>query len=223
MVENPGRVRPLSKAPGYARPSEVCLSDKEIEDHIFSRLPTGCREGVEEHLLYCDSCLSRVEEEEQFVTEFRAVAQPMEAECRPKPAVAGWFNWLPLPVPAWAGAAVLSLALILLIPRSKTPDSYQEIALSVFRGPAAVQTASATAGQPVRFSIDLTELPKLPRYHLQLVNSLNQVLAGEDIPASGAQLSWAPDTKLQPGTYWIRLQEANGEGTLLREFGLAVR
>ena len=223
MVENPGRVRPLSIAPGYARPSEVCLSDKEIEDHIFSRLPAGCREGVEEHLLYCESCLSRVEEEDRFVTEFRLAAQPLEPARRPKPAAAGWLNWLRLPLPAWAGTAVLSLALILLIPRDKAPEPYQDIALSVVRGPADVENGAASASRPMRFSIDLTQLPKLSTYHLQLVNSHNEVLAGEDVAAAGAQLFWAPDTRLKPGTYWIRLQEANAEGTLLREFGLAVR
>ena len=223
MVENSREAKPPMKGPGRAGSPSMCLTDEEIEAHVLSRLPAGATEAVEEHLLYCTSCLDRVEEEERFSTAFRAAARAREAELRAGAAAKGWLAWLRGPYPVWAGALAMGLALCLIVPWNRQPEPAQAVRLSVVRGSEPAPAGQAVAGRPVRLEIDTTELPRLSRYHLQLVNPRNEALSGKDVEPAGGKLVWEQETLLAPGAYWVRLYDSQAGGVLLREFGLSVK
>src|SRR5207247_10106136 len=91
--------------------------------------------------------------------------------------------------------------------------------LHASRGIEGLAVAQAPAGKPLALTIDLTELPALPSYRLEIVSATGkpvwQVAAGAH-EGKISQLTHG----LKPGKYYVRLYTANGQ--LLREFGLRI-
>ncbi len=211
-----------------SRSARKCLSDQEVEDFLFDRLSGVTREVVEEHLLACQDCLSKVEKEEEYVQTVRAAARTMESEelerafdaphapQAPERKAPGW-DW-----PRWGlalgGAAVLIAAFVQFRPAPLMTEA--EIALRVERS-AGDLVAVAAAGQPLRLTPDLAGLPAATELEWAVVDASGRT-AGT---ARFAAASGAPGIKLpgglKAGTYWVRIQRPGG--VLLREFALRVR
>lgn len=211
-----------------SRSARKCLSDQEVEDFLFDRLSGVTREVVEEHLLACQDCLSKVEKEEEYVQTVRAAARTLESEelerafdaphapQAPERKAPGW-DW-----PRWGlalgGAAVLIAAFVQFRPAPLMTEA--EIALRVERS-AGELGAVAAAGQPLRLTPDLAGLPAATELEWAVVDASGRT-AGT---ARFAAASGAPGIKLpgglKAGMYWVRIQRPGG--VLLREFALRVR
>jgi hypothetical protein len=226
------------------RLASTCLSEREIDDFLFNRLSGVTREVIEEHLLVCHNCLDRVEEEEANKLLIRdAAGRLVESELSDPKSPDGpqsgdrwkddgpsWFDilktWLgrrSVSGISYALAALLMTALlasvVLLVMRPAPPV---EVALWVERGEVS-SMAQAPANAPLRLTMEISSLPKLPAYRLEVVDARGKALSSVDLTAAEAPLVLSLPSGLEAGQYWIRMRDPAQPGELLREFGLTVK
>ena len=208
-----------------------CLTDREVEDRAFQRLSGLQLNHVEEHLLFCNLCLDRVEGEEQFAAEVKAGLRHIEeakaSKARATIRRAGVVGFLDLswnrPLAWMGGTAAVGAAILMavfLVPRQSGTAEETLVALSVQRSGSVTEATPARAGAPVRLSIDVTELRLVAQYKLEIVDSTGRQVAQAVVSRSGQTLAWPRALKLSPGSYWVRVYDGGGDGELLREFAL---
>lgn len=226
------------------RSVQKCLTDREVDDFLFNRLSGVTREVVEEHLLVCHSCLDRVEEEEANRLLVRTAAMRMDetelgAGGLPQDPIGGddadgWRpklldrlkNWLRRRssgdfVYAVAAAAVLVLLAGVSVQWMRRAPAV-EVPLWVERGDST-SLAQAPASAPLHLTIDLTTLPEMARYRMELVDHRGKLLATAEVGAKGTQLVWNLPAGYPAGRYWVRMREPGNSVELLREFGLTLQ
>lgn len=212
------------------RANTTCLSEAELEDFLHDRLSGTTRESIEEHLLYCQSCLDRVMEEESFAASFRIAARRMEeANLRaafsgpPQGRLARLWNWIRRPTGTSLGlvfaGAVAALALVALPTFHRAPPL--DVSLVAERGLASGFSSPAAAGRRLRLNLDTTGLPETA-FRLELAGPANQIIARSTASSSAAGLRWDLGRGLDRGNYWVRVYKSNPD-TLLREFALIVK
>ncbi len=200
--------------------------ESALEQFAMGTLTEEKSVELEEHLLVCHTCQDRLAEWDAYLEAIRAVAPRLRHESPPV-----WeklLAWLPrpslIPKPVWAGAfAVLALAVLigfqagLLQPGRNQPFA---VALSSSRGLDATADTRAPAGRPLLLSIDLTELPQLAAYRLQVVDNTGAELASLAPQPKDGKLEAITPRSFANGEYFVRLYSPSHE--LLREFKLRV-
>ncbi len=148
------------------RSSEFCLGGQEVEDYLFNRLSGVTREAVEEHLLICEGCRSRVEEEERFIEAARLAAERLETESllrqrRDPESAVGTPGTSRRPVSWMALAATAAVVFIAgsLSYRLLHPEPAREISLRAERS-GVERAQEPVAGQRLLLSADLRGLPR---------------------------------------------------------------
>jgi len=226
------------------RSAEKCLTDREVDDFLFNRLSGVTREVVEEHLLVCHRCLDRVEDEEANRLLIRdAATKLVEAELDNSGPAGGprmdvveegrrpaWLDilktWLGRRSASEFSFAIAATVMVGLLVSAmlywQRPSPPVEVALWVERGEVS-SLSEVPAGRPLHLTIDLTTLPQLPAYRLELVDGRGQLLSSADLKAEGARLSWNLPAGYPAGRYWIRMRDPGQPAELLREFGLTVQ
>ena len=218
------------------RSAQNCLTDYELDEFLFDRLSGVTREVIEEHLLVCAQCQDRVEAEADYRQTFKDAARRIEAEdfekamrgeaAEPRSGwresfVAGWSGMFrSRAVLALAGAAVVAVGLF-YGSAMRHPSAETEVALSLARGAGDV-VASAPAGGALKLSANVSELPPMPIWRVDVVNATGALEQTSEIAAAGHQLSMQLKSGLPAGRHWVRLRNASN-GSLVREFGLMVR
>lgn len=194
------------------RPVDQCLSEQELEEYVFNRVKGPGLDSIEEHLLFCTQCQSRVETELDFVREFRAAAR-VRTRLRPFRA------W------RWSAAAGVAASLVLGVwllreaPLSTAGGPPVLVSLNVTRGLPLEDAAVAPAGRDIRLSAGLDELPALPVYEVEVAGSGGRPILRKAVAPNRGRLELALDKPLDAGVYWVRIHDG---GTLLREFALRV-
>jgi len=212
------------------RANTACLSESELDDFLHDRLSGTTRESVEEHILICQSCLDRVEEEEAFAASFRTAARRIEAEdlkaayAGPRP---GWPArlWARIRRPSRAESTlVLAFAAVMVtlvvVPALRT-GPVMDVTLVAERGLASRLSAPAESGRPLRLNLDATGLPQAT-LRVELAGPGNEIVLNSTAPATEGVLRWDLGRSLSAGSYWVRLYQQN-PNTLLREFALTVK
>jgi hypothetical protein len=195
------------------RPADQCLSEQELDDYLFNRKEGAALDSIEEHVLFCTQCQSRVETEMDFVRDFRAAAIA-RAKARP---VRMW-SWTA--AAGLAASAMLGFWLLREVPSSPAgPDQPVLVSLNVTRGLPLDAAAVAPAGQPVRLVARLDELPALPGYDVEVAGAGGSLILRRPVAPSGGRIELALEEPLNAGVYWVRI---HGGGALLREFALRV-
>lgn len=195
------------------RPVELCLSEEELEDLLFRRLAGGQLEAVEEHLLFCPACQSRVNEEERFVRDFRAAAARNRSGGLRSPPV------------RWTAYSAIAASLVLGFWMFRPPPAGigesgdpTRVQLTLTRSVSPEQAAVVSARRPFSLLVDLEQLPLYEQYAVEVATAQGVVrFRGEAVPAQGMIEVEAP--ALEAGLYWVRL---HGDGKLVREYGLRV-
>ncbi len=212
------------------RANSTCLSESELNDFLHGRLSGTTRESVEEHILFCQSCLDRVEEEEAFTASLRTAVRRIEEEDL-KAAYAG-------PRPSWPArlwgrirapsrtesSLVLAFAAImvtLVVAPSLRQGPVMDVTLVAERGLSSRFSAPAESGRPLRLNLDATGLPQAT-LRVELAASGNAILLSSTAPASGGVLRWDLGRSLKAGNYWVRIYQQNPDN-LIREFALTVK
>ncbi|HEY3439591.1 MAG TPA: hypothetical protein VGK29_02520 [Paludibaculum sp.] len=194
------------------------------------------REVIEEHLLACSKCLDRVEAEAIYTQAFQDAAKQAEAEdfARAMGSVTaerktGWresllAGWTALfgkrTILAVAGAGVVTAALFYSA-ALRNPGQDAVVELSLARG-VSEAGAVAPVGRGLALSADVSQLPVLPNWQVDVVDATGQLEQSVQVAAVGGRLSWVVKDGLPAGRHWVRLRAA-GNGTLVREYGLLVR
>ena len=177
----------------------------DIKEEILDRYSMGTLSGdlipeVEEHLLTCSECQSRLVETDQFVRVFRAAATQVDA--RPVPF---WKNLLGARGARWAGLGLALASLVIVvngvIPRgSNTPPAI--VLMQDLRGPEAGTIVAA--GRPAVLVFDLGVQGTSENYDAKILNPLGAQILSTKAGITDGRISVAIQ-KLVRGSYWVRL------------------
>lgn len=212
------------------RANTTCLSEQELEAFLHARLSGTTRESIEEHLLYCQSCLDRIEAEESFAASFRAAARRIEVENlraaysgSPPGRLARLWNRIRRPSGTSLGivfASAVAILVLLALPALRQSPAL-DVSLVAERGLSAGFSSPAPAGRPLRLNLDTTGLPVTP-LRLELAASANRIIARTTVASPAPNLRWDLGRGLGKGNYWVRVYQSKPD-TLLREFALIVK
>jgi hypothetical protein len=196
------------------------LSEELAEAYSMNRLSEGQAASVEEHLLVCEVCRTKVEETDEFVRVIRsALETKQEEEQRQDQAErrevkrpfwnveSGW---------AVTFAAVAVLLVVALVPHPRSGTAV-EVPLRAVRAEAA---SIAPAGRTLVFKADRKGSPESRGYFLQVVSSSGSTIAEAAGVSAGEDVTAQFGKGLRAGRYWVRL--LNQERRLLREYDLKV-
>jgi len=194
------------------------LDDADLEQYSMGKLPEVRLAPFEEHLLACESCQDRLLETEAFVNAVRSVSPKLRAaSSSPR---RNRFR----PRPTWVAAFAMGLVLLGLgriwLAAPRAPMDFAAVVLQSSRGIEGLAVAKAPAGKPLALTIDLTELPALPSYRLEIVNSGGKPVWQASAGARDSIVTQRLPHGLHTGQYYVRLYTTSGE--LLREFGLRI-
>lgn len=173
---------------------------------------------LEEHLLICEVCQSRLAAIDEFLAVARAAAPLVEKAGLSKrsPPRGGIWN---IPHPGWALSA---LALLVILAGTETVKRHLEtdVTLSTTRGAAVFPRARA--GEWIVLHVDVTEILRADGYQLEVVDPEGQPIWHAIAEADGNQVTALVRKRLEAGRYWVRLYDTGRPWTLLREYGLDV-
>jgi len=206
------------------RAVETCLSDEEVEAFLFNRLSGYTREIIEQHLLYCERCLNRVEAEEGFLRVMQEACRRLETEdlqravqVRPRRRAA----WKHLRVPIVVAA--LACLVVAFSPwKWMASAPVAQITLRVERGAPAGGSVTAPAHRPLSLHFDLAGVPAFESYELVLVDAAGRQVEQKLVTPSGTSSSTQFKAR-PPGQHWVRLYTAGSQRELLREYSLQIQ
>ena len=177
---------------------------------------TAC---FEEHLLICENCRLLVAESDAFVSALRGAGARIARKVPAQRRLPLFFpRWVPAYAPAFAALALLTLATLAALRFGWMGSTAPAIAvnLQATRGVGA----EAPPRRPLTLALDLTGLPQLPSYRVEMVDATgNRVWQGM-VAADNAKATAQVPPKNR-GAYFVRVYTPSGE--ILREFGLEVR
>jgi hypothetical protein len=195
------------------------LDDADLEQYSMRRLPETRLAPFEEHLLACESCQDRLLETEAFVNAVRSVSPKLRVASR-----SGWRDRFFGKNPAWVAAFAMGLVLLGLgriwLAAPRAPAGFAAVLLHSSRGIDGLTVAQAPAAKPLALTIDLTELPALPSYRLEIVTSTGKLVWQMAAYAREAKIAQLLANGLSRGQYYVRLYTPGDK--LLREFGLRI-
>jgi len=202
-------------------------SDDALEQYLFGGLDEQEVASMEEHLLVCSTCQARLEETESFVTAMRSAARKLRAE---PPSVweelrSRFSRLMAMPTPVWATAAVAALIVcaLALAPSMLTRPTAAPVfavALEAARGIEGQVESRVPANTPLRFSVNLSELPLHDSYRVEVVDAQGKPEVELTVAAANGRLTADTGRALGAGRHWVRLYGSNDPQTLLREFGV---
>jgi hypothetical protein len=213
-----------------------CLKESEIEDLARGKLSGETERRCLAHLLWCQSCQLKVDQETEFARATRGAAVVLERKAAGQRQASGGFrrafervrDWFreSFRAPArkrWA-ACTLSVcvlaAVAVMLPMRRGPEG-ETVLLRSERGSALPATVEGAASANLRLRIDVSDVAPSQAYSVTVVHALGQTIETSKVSAAGGIADVTLHRKLQPGGYWIRLSAPDGR--LLREYALRVR
>ena len=198
--------------------TELHATIEALELYSLGRLAEPEVSRLEEHLLICEQCQHRLEEEERFAVTVRsALASEAKRQAEPRRVALPFLNW------RWRGltlaGAATATALILMTFTAGTPGPPQELQLIAQRGPETTMPR-ARAGAPLRLRMDATEIGALAGYRIEVVSAAGERVWQQNVVASGSSLIAVINRELAAGQYWVRVYGSNEGADALREFGV---
>ena len=201
--------RPISRHP----------SEDKLELYALGRLAEPEVEEIEIHLLVCETCQDALTATDQYVAAMRG-ALSENPIVRAAPAQSkSWMSWRPMPAFSMALAA-LSVAVVVSYQfyPSHQPEPAGVILRSVRGGQ---ETAEGPANMPLNLTIESEQLKVDSSYRAEIVDA-GGAGVWKGTPDGGPHGGMIKtDKALKPGSYWVRLRDANGN--LLQEYGLHLK
>jgi hypothetical protein len=201
---------------------EQHLDEESLELYAFGRLAEERAELLEEHLLICEECRTRLDTTESYIKAMARGSLKLQQESV-QPGllshVSGWFRW---PVMVWAPAAA-ALCVILAVSaanlrRGEAILPPVAVSLMAFRAEAEV----VQAHHPLILHLETTGLDlKSPTVQVTLVDANGKKLE-ESTAAFAPFVDFRTARPLQPGAYFVRILKP-GSSDSAREFALDVR
>ena len=194
-----------------------------IEEELLDRYAMGTLPGesipeVEEHLLVCSFCQSRIVETDAFLTCFRAAAAQVDA--RPAPF---WMRLRSAGRFLWGGSAVATAALLLLLiwggPRN-TALQPAIVPMHSLRGPES--QAQMSSRRPSILIFDVPVLPSDTDYAIEIVDTSGSRVLEAGANVKDAKLAFLVK-QLSTGAYWVRVYRTRPARELVAEYGLRAK
>lgn len=194
--------RPISRHP----------SEDQLELYALGRLAEPEIEEIEIHLLICETCQDALTGTDHYVAAMRgALSENPIERAAPAHTKAWWMSWRPVPAVSMAFAA---LAVVGVLSYQFYPSRQSEAAVILRSIRGAQETAEGPANSPLNLTIQSDQLKLDGSYRAEIV-SADGTSVWQGSP-SGNTLKVS--SKLEPGTYWVRLRDSSGN--LLQEYGL---
>lgn len=200
-------------------------AEEVLEEYAFGRLGEKESVPVEEHLLVCESCRTKIHQNTEFILAMKHGAKPVpgliETE-RPGAARDSW--WKPrgrpalTPIRAALAAAVALVLAVAVLNFPRTPERPAElVTLVALRGDPA-HAAHAPAGRPLALDIEVPDI-SATQCRVEVVNTAGRSVWSGTASAEPGRLriTAAP---LRAGSYFVRLYTGGTEP--IREFGSQV-
>jgi hypothetical protein len=182
------------------------MDAEELERYSLGNTSPEETACLEEHLLVCEQCRAKVDETDRFAHGMKSATAELEQEgARPRRSL----------IPILAAAACLLLAATFALRWQSDHGSAVAVDLAVTRGDSST---AAPQGRTLQLRPDLTGLPPLGSYFLEMVDHTGRRMWRGVLASSQAAVT-VPG---QPaGAYFVRIYTPTGE--LLREYALGVR
>ena len=213
-----------------------CLQEREIEDLVRGSLDLDAEQRCQAHLMWCQACQYRVQEEAEFAQATRGAAillQQDEAEVakmerppggqisRAVDTLLGFFSThFPMRWVVVAASAGVLVAMAGLLPLRRDIEG-QDVVLRSERGSAVPVEVDSAASASVRLRIDVSDVAPAPTFNVTIVDAAGHTMETRTASATAGNLKLALHDRLTPGRYWVRLSALDGR--LLREYALRVR
>jgi hypothetical protein len=187
------------------------VEEMTLERYTLGKLTANLEAEIEEHILTCDPCRMRAEEQLAWVRGVKEALPMLPPDGKPERR-----RWsLRILVPAFATCALLVVTAVKIFPTRA--DAPAVIALYSMRG--AETEANGPAGKSLLLKPDIGGLEEAPTYDIELVNDVGVRRWKGNIHNSGDQSSVI--VPAQPaGVYFLRVYLHSGE--LLREYSLVL-
>jgi hypothetical protein len=197
------------------------IGGEEFEAYSLGHIREEQAGRLEEHLLICDTCRQRLEENDSYTSAMRqAAAQLQYSPARPERRP--WSFPRLLPTAAALACIVLAVGAALGVALRYSSSAAPAFAVNLAAMRGAGIEAKAPAGRTLALRPDLTGLAAGPFFRLEMVDRRgNRVWQGS--AQSGASVS-VP--RQRPGIYFVRIYDSSGGGSsgeLLREYGLEIQ
>jgi anti-sigma factor RsiW len=189
------------------------IDEELLDQYALGSLGRELLPAVEEHLLVCPDCQTRLAAADEFLGLFRVAATLPDARRRTFPS-----RLFSARVLTWAGAAAMVVTVFFLMSGAfrQSPVAPAMVFMHGLRGPEAA--AAIPAGKPARLVFDLTPTGTAQDYEVRIVNLLGTQVLAAPVELSDGHLSILI-RKPKFGSYWVRVyRKANRE--LIAEFGL---
>ncbi len=196
--------------------------EENLERYSMATLPEAEAEILEEHLLICPLCQERLTESDEYLRAMRSAASKLRAENTSDSS--SWRSRLEL---LWAGAAAISLILLLLAsgywhsPRNGSSPPVA-VFLQTVRCADGLAGAKAPMNSPLALESDLSGLPIVTALRLEVVNAQGVLVQRVDLKPEGGRLLAKVPGGLTRGRYWVQLYTLEPDHELLREYALQV-
>jgi hypothetical protein len=198
-------------------------SNELLERYSMGRLDARESQPFEEHLLICAGCQDNLAATDAYWKSMRNAALELrrQASARTRPHVfRGLFERRK---PVWIlGMAALTLV---IAAGSRWPAIHHSTAqpalvlLESSRGAESPLNSSTPTAKPFTLMLDLTDLPPLPQYRLEIVDAGGRAVFGSRAAPENNRLRATIAKGLPGGMYYVRIYGQE----LLREYGLQAR
>lgn len=201
-------------------------TEELLEEYSFGRICEPALGPLEEHLLDCTLCQSRLLVIDEYTALMKAGIAALE---RDRQAAFGRSPRFALPgIP---GVNVLRAAAVMVVlasatiawrmqPPSAVDSQAATVKLMALRGGEGDGAARAPSGRPLDLVIDRTDLPDSLSYRLEVISSSGRQMWSGAVQIADRSISAHLTNPLRPGGYWVRLYSSGDQ--LRREFGLRI-
>jgi hypothetical protein len=197
------------------------LDENEVELYSMGEIPEGESARVEEHLLICSNCQQRVAQSDVYVAAMRFAAKSVrteEATAKVASKTHFWKESGQRTRARTAGVVAMilagaSLAIYYPVHTRFRATKSQPFAVSLVAN-RGIGMPQVPAARDLEIACDLTGLPHLSSYRLEVVSGAGQRIRQMDTTGR------AKIPALAQGAYFVRLYTPDGQ--LLREYGLQV-
>jgi len=197
-------------------------SDELLEQYSMGLLDDPVSQELEEHLLICPGCQDNLAVADAYRKSMRSAALELRESVQARGPWKKWFGGLyRVPNLVWPIATVV----LLIVAGSLLPSTYRSrahpalVSLQSYRGAGSALNSSTPAARPFTLILDVTDLPPLPQYRLEIVDAAGRAVFGSSPAPRDNKLRATIARGLPAGMYYVRVYGQE----LLREYGLEAR
>ena len=195
---------------------ELHTNDDLLDQYASGTLSKERLASVEEHLLICEACQSRLDASDEFAMLFRTTAAEPDVRS-PRSWRMFWnpraANW------AVAAAAVSSILFLVAGPSRKPLAAPATVFMQSLRRPDA--PVQVTGGRPAWLVFDIVPPAGVNNYEARFVNPAGMEMLAAKVSPKDGRLAVLVD-RLPAGSYWVRVFRTDDHDPIA-EYGLRVR